>query len=348
MALIPLADARAKAARLTAQRIDGVDPAAARAKARSDAAALRSRVVKARVRFAQVFEEYIRDNGRAWSSPKHAENWRAQMHKHALPTLEGMPVSAITVDDILAVLRPIWFSVPETAGRIRMRLERVLDYARVRGHREGDNPARWRGNLEHILPAQGKIARVQHFAAIAWRALPAFDAELRGMDLVTARALRFIILTACRTMDALGSTWSEIDRDERTWTIPPERMKSRRAHRVPLSDPALSILDQLAILGTEPFRPIFPNRGGGFYSNVALLALLRRLGKDSITVHGMRSTFRDWVSERTDYRAEIAEAALAHVVSDAVIAAYSRTDFFEKRRALMRDWAVFVTSGASL
>jgi integrase len=343
MRSLTLADARARAARITAQRLDGIDPREARQSAKAARRASVKTAKKEAVTFGEIFERYLADHRAAWSSDKHAANWRAQLTKHALPRLERMPVSKIDVDVVVRILRPIWTTIPETAGRIRLRLEKVLDYAKVHGHRSGDNPARLAGNLALILPSHARIARVEHFAAMPWREIPIFYAHLAAMEPVTAKALQLIILTAIRTSDALNAPWSEIDFEQAVWAIPAARMKARRAHRVPLSAPALVILRALEALGSAPGAPIFPNPGGKFYSNVAILALLRRMGRRDVTVHGFRSSFRDWMSEATDFRPEIAEAALAHAVPDATVAAYARSDFFDRRRALMDQWAAFVT-----
>ncbi|OYV67631.1 MAG: integrase, partial [Acidiphilium sp. 21-66-27] len=246
-------------------------------------------------------------------------------------------------DLVVKALKPIWTDKPETASRLRGRIESILDYATTKGWRQGDNPARWKGLLENVLPAKGRIARVAHHPALKWRDLPPFMAELAQQEGVAARALAFTILTASRSGETIGATWSEIDLAAKIWTIPEWRLKKRQGdHRVPLTDPVLAILAAMrAATGTPaPAAFVFPGgkRGTGL-SNMAMLILLRRMGRENITTHGFRSTFRDWAAEATDYRHEVVEAALSHTVSDKVVAAYRRTDFFDRRRDLMTDWA---------
>ena len=234
---------------------------------------------------------------------------------------------------VMKAVEPIWTVKPETAGRVRGRIESVLDWATARGHRTGDNPARWRGHLESLLPARNKVRRVEHHAALPYGEVGAFMAELREQKGLAARALEFAILTAARTGEVLGATWAEIDLEAHTWTVPAERMKAGREHKVPLSAPALAILKAIPKTGSDDrvFR----------LSNMALLMTLRRMERGELTTHGFRSTFRDWAAERTGFPAEVAEMALAHVVGDKVEAAYRRGDLFEKRRQLAEAWAKF-------
>jgi integrase len=248
-----------------------------------------------------------------------------------------LPVADVDTDLVMRVLEPIWTSKPETAGRVRGRIESILDWASTRGYRSGENPARWRGHIDHLLPKRSKVRRVRHHPALPYSQIHDFVARLRDMDSVAARALEFTILTAARTGEVLGARWDEIDLDNRLWTIPAERMKNGRQHRVPLSKPAVAILEgirsnrrnDLVFPGNRPKRPL---------SNMALTMLLRRSGHQDITVHGFRSTFRDWAAECTAFPREVAEMALAHTVSDSVEAAYRRGDLFEKRRGLMEAW----------
>jgi integrase len=244
---------------------------------------------------------------------------------------------AIDTKLLLKVLEPIWTAKPETASRLRGRLEAILDWAKVRGHREGENPARWRGHLDKLLPARSKVRRVEHHAAMPYAALPAFLENLRGQEGIAARALEFTILTAARTGEVIGATWAEISFAEKVWTVPAARMKAHREHRVPLGERALAILkemhtsdDGFVFSGGRPGKPLSPT---------ALILVLRRMGYGDITTHGMRSAFRDWCAEHTNFPSEVAEMALAHTVSDKVEAAYRRGDLFDKRRKLMEVWA---------
>jgi len=240
---------------------------------------------------------------------------------------------------VLKALEPIWTAKPETATRVRSRIERVLDWARVRGHRTGDNPARWRGHLDKLLPMLGKKKRVKHHPALPFRDAGQFMAKLRKQDGMAARALELLILTASRTNEVISARWREFDLQRSVWTIPADRMKAHREHRVPLSAAVIRLLRSLPRIHEEPF--LFPGAPGKHMSNMALLELLRRMGRDDITVHGFRSTFRDWAAECTNFSREVCEMALAHTVSDEIEAAYRRGDLFEKRRRLMGEWAKF-------
>ena len=245
----------------------------------------------------------------------------------------------ISTNDVLEVLKPIWQDKPETASRLRGRIEKVLDAAKVKGLRSGENPARWRGHLDHLLPKPKKLARGHH-PALPFDDVPAFLADLRTRTSVAARALEFTILTAARSGETLGVRWDEIDLEKKLWAVPKARMKGHREHRVPLSGPALAILRSLEPLRTSDF--VFPGqRRGKPLSNMAMEMLLRRMKRDMISVHGFRSSFRDWASERTPTPHEVCEMALAHVISNKAEAAYRRGDLFEKRRALMDAWAAF-------
>jgi integrase len=245
------------------------------------------------------------------------------------------------------VLEPIWSAKPETASRLRGRIESVLDFAKVRGYRDGENPARWRGHLDKLLPARSKVHKVEHHAALSHEELSTFLMALRQREAVAARALEFLILTAARTGEVIGARWSEIDLTNKVWTIPAARMKAHREHRVPLSIRALAILDELQLdhAGAVDDSFVFsgPERGQPL-SNMAFLMLLRRMGRGDLTAHGFRATFKTWASERTSFQNEIVEAALAHIIGDKVEQAYRRGDLFEKRRRLMQQWATFCTT----
>ena len=245
---------------------------------------------------------------------------------------------------VLKVLEPIWAKKPETASRVRQRIENVLDFAKVRGYREEENPARWRGHLDKLLPARSRVRQVRHLAALPYYDLPLFIANLRRRDAFAARGLEFLILTAARTGEVIGARWSEIDLLDKTWTVPGNRMKAHREHRVPLSARGLAILQdmQTARQSDGGNAYVFPGpRAGKPLSNMAFLMLLRRMELDDLTVHGFRATFKTWASERTSFQNEIVEAALAHVIGDKVEQAYRRGDMFEKRRRLMQQWATF-------
>ncbi|MBL8454248.1 MAG: site-specific integrase, partial [Zoogloea sp.] len=247
-------------------------------------------------------------------------------------------VGDVALPHVLKILEPIWTSKTETASRLRGRIESVLDWATVRGYRTGDNPARWKGHLDKILPAPGKVSKVEHHEAVAVEAIGAFLHALRRKEGMAARALEFLIFTATRSGEVRGATWSEIDLEGRTWTIPPERMKGKKEHRVPLSDQALSLLAGLPrFAGTDL---VFPSPRNKVMSDMTLTALMRRMKREEVP-HGFRSTFRDWAAERTNYPREVAEMALAHIIGDKVEAAYRRGDLFEKRARMMAEWASF-------
>jgi len=342
---VSLAEARAEA--LEARKLvrKGIDPIehkkAQRAQKRLEAA-------KA-ISFKQSADRYVEANRAAWRNAKHADQWFAtfnetrrgrRVYPAATALINDLPVRSIDTGLVLKVLEPIWSTTTETASRIRGRIELVLDWAKVRGYREGENPARWRGHLDKILPARAKVQRVAHHAAIPYIDMPAFMAELRAKPGLPARALEFTILTAARTGEVIGATWREIDSEARLWVIPAPRMKAGAEHRVPLCDRALAILEGLPREGEY----VFPGaRAGKPLSNTALWELMRAM-RPGATVHGMRSAFRDWAAETTAYPTELCEIALAHAVSDKTEAAYRRGDQMEKRRRFMADWADYCAS----
>ena len=343
VALMSLAEARMRAIECRRLLLDGIDPIEHRQTLRE------AKTVRGKT-FATCAEAYIEAHQAGWSNAKHAGQWRATLATYAYPVFAETPVGAIDLDLVVKALKPIWTDKPETASRLRGRIESILDYATTQGWRQGDNPARWKGFLENLLPAKGRIARVAHHPALKWRDLPSFMAELAQQEGVAARALAFTILTASRSGETIGATWSEIDLAAKIWTIPEWRLKKRQGdHRVPLTDPVLAILAAMrAAAGTPaPAAFVFPGgKTGTGLSNMAMLILLRRMGRDDITTHGFRSTFRDWAAEATDYRHEVVEAALSHTVSDKVVAAYRRTDFFDRRQDLMADWARYALASA--
>jgi integrase len=287
--------------------------------------------------FRQCAEAYISAHQAGWSNPKHAAQWPATLSAYAYSIFGGLPVQAVDVALVMRAIEPIWTEKPETASRIRGRIENVLDWATARGYRTAENPARWRGHLENLLPKKSKVRRVEHVAAMPHAELPAFMAELRQQERIEAQALQFTILTGARTGEAIGANWSEIDLAARLWVIPAGRMKMRREHRKPLSEPAAAILGALREVRQSEF--VFPGqRVGRPLSNTAMWHLLKRMRHDNLTVHGFRSTFSDWCSECTNFAAEVREMALAHIVSDKVEAAYRRGDLFQKRRQLAEAW----------
>ena len=331
---VGLADARRLAADCRRMLVEGIDPIDQRRERQAAASATAARTLS----FQAAGERYIAAHQAGWRNPKHAAQWPASLARYAYPTLGKLPVAAIDTAAVLGVLEPIWTAKPETASRVRGRIESVLDWSTARGFRSGDNPARWRGHLDHLLPARAKVRAVEHHAALPWRELPAFMVELRRQDGIAARAVEFVILTAARTGEALGSTWAEFDLDNAVWTVPPERMKAGREHRVALSGDAVALLQALPREHGNPFVFI-GSRAGHPLSNMAGLMLLRRMGRADLTVHGFRSTFRDWAGETSGHAREVVEHALAHRLKDRVEAAYQRGDLIQKRRRLMEDWS---------
>jgi integrase len=334
-----LSEARAKALEARKLRREGIDPIEHRKAAR---AAARLNAAKA-ITFRECGARYIASHRKGWRTKKHAELWTNTLATYAEPVLGGLPVQGIDTGLVMKVLEPIWAKKPETAGRVRQRIESVLDWARVHGYREGENPARWRGHLDKLLPAQAKVARVEHHAALPYCEVGSFMASVRKQEGIGARALEFAILTAGRTGEILGARWDELDLDTKTWTIPAGRMKGEREHRVPLSSPAIAIVEALRAIRSSNY--VFPGgRTGKPLSNMAMLVMLRRMKWSGVTVHGFRSTFRDWAAEQTAYPNEVVEMALAHSVGNKVEAAYRRGDLFEKRRRLMDEWARYCAS----
>jgi integrase len=289
------------------------------------------------VTFDQCATAYIEAHRSSWRNAKHAAQWEATLKTYASPLIGSLPVAAVDTAQVVRVLRPIWGTKTETASRLRGRIESVLGWATTSGYRAGDNPARWRGHLENLLAAPTKIAKVKHHAALPWQELPALMSELRDRDGIAARALEFLILTASRSGEVRLARWDEIS--DGLWTIPADRMKAGREHRVPLSEPVLALLKELPRMDDY----IFPGaRYESPLSDMSLTAVLRRMERDDITVHGFRSTFRMWTAEGTSYPREVCEHALAHSLPDKIEAAYQRSDLFDKRTALMRDWADFI------
>ena len=336
---ISLAEARAKARACRQQVLDGIDPIEAR---RAGKLTERAAAAKAAMTFQQAAEAYVEAHRAGWKNVKHADQWANTLRDYAYPTIGALPVSAVDTGLVVQLLEPIWREKTETASRVRGRVESVLDWATVRGHRSGDNPARWRGHLDKLLPKPTKVAKVRNHPALPYVEVGAFMKVLRAEKGIAARALEFIILTAARTSEVIGGKWSEVDRGAKAWTVSAERMKAGREHRVPLSAAALRVLRQMRELGGKPGDYVFPGaKSDKPMSNMACLKLLERMGRASITVHGFRSTFRDWAAETTNYSREVAEMALAHTIKDATEAAYRRGDLFDKRARLMEAWATY-------
>jgi integrase len=291
--------------------------------------------------FRQAALDYIDTQKAAWRNAKHRAQWTSTLETYAFPVFGKVSVQSVDTVLVLKALEPIWAVKPETASRVRGRVEVILDWAKVRGFREGENPARWRGHLAMILPPRSKVRKVVHHASLPYQEIGAFVAELGSRESIAARALEFTILTAARTGEVLGARWSEIDIDARTWTVPEGRMKAGRQHRVSLSDAAIGVLNHIRQHRRDDDL-LFPGlKRGKPLSNMALLAALRRMKRDDLTTHGFRATFKTWAAERTNFAREVVEAALAHVNGDKVEAAYQRGDLFDKRQKLMDSWAEF-------
>jgi integrase len=336
---VSLAEAREKALACRKLRLDDIDPIAAR---REKRIAAKVEAAKA-ITFRDAAEKFIDAHKAGWRNPRHALQWPATLEAYVYPVFGSLPVSAIDTALVMKALEPVWKTRPETASRVRGRIESVLDWASAREYRRGDNPARWRGHLENLLPKRSKVRRVEHLAALPYQQMAAFMAALRQEGGIDARALEFAILTAARTGDVIGARWDEFDLDERLWIIPGERMKAGKEHRVPLSDAAMSILEGMQAIRSGDY--VFPGaRRKGPLIEKAMLLVLRRMGHADLTVHGFRSSFRDWAAERTAFPAEVAEMALAHTVANRVEAAYRRGDMFQKRRQLADAWAAFCGS----
>ncbi|MBV9548801.1 MAG: integrase arm-type DNA-binding domain-containing protein [Alphaproteobacteria bacterium] len=338
VSLFGLQEARAKALDARRQRHEGVDPIEARKAARQRAHLEAAMAVT----FKECAEKYIEAHKAGWKSAKHASQWPSTLKTYAYPVIGSLPVQTIDTALVTKVIEPIWSEKPETASRLRGRIESVLDWAKARGFRVGENPARWRGHMDHLLPARRKVRAIEHHAALPYLELGNFISLLRQQEGTAARALEFAILTGARTGEIIGATWAEMDLAQKVWTIPAARMKAGKEHRVPLSARALEILKGQKQDILLPSSFVFQGRKAGTaLSNMAFLMLLRRMKRDDLTAHGFRSTFRDWAAERTSYPGDMAEMALAHTVSNKVEAAYRRGDMFDKRRRMMDEWAKF-------
>ena len=337
---ISLSDARDLASALRLKVKAGIDPLDERQREASEALASAQAAQIAGITFKAVAEAYIGANESSWRNDKHRQQWRNTLASYVYPVMGELPVADISTAHVLTILEPIWQDKPETAARIRGRIETVLDAAKARGYREGENPARWRGHIAQILPPRSRLTRGHH-KAMPYEAVPAFMAKLREREAMAALALELVILTATRTSEVLGATWAEVDVDKAIWTVPASRMKAGKEHRIPLSPRAVEILEAVKPLDKAS---LFPADKGGKLSTMAMSMLLRRMKLDC-TVHGFRSGFRDWAAECTGYAHEVCEMALAHVIGNKSEAAYRRGDMFEKRRRLMADWATYCASG---
>jgi integrase len=335
--IVPLALARERARQARQTLASGADPILVRQQQRN---ALRASQARA-LTFSEACSQFIDAKAPEWRNEKHRQQWTNSLAMHAEPVLGSLHVGDITQAHVLRVLEPIWVTKTETASRLRGRIEQVLDWARVRGFREGDNPARWRGHLDKLLANPSRIVTVEHHPAVPIDQVPAFTAELRAREGLGARALEMVLLTAARSGEVRGATWSEIDLDAALWVIPARRMKGNREHRVPLSAPVLALLKALPRF--EGCDLLFASRGEKPLSDMTLTAVMRRMNVDAVP-HGLRSSFRDWISERTNFPPEMAEMALAHRIADQTEAAYRRGDMLAKRAAMMTAWAEFCGS----
>jgi integrase len=341
--VIGLKQAREQAREYCTLRLRGIDPKQHRDDQRAAAAAASIKSIT----FEAATHGYVSAHRDEWRSQQHAQEWPRSLAKHVFPTFGALPVASIDTPLVVKALSNVWQSAPETGARLRGRIEAILDWATVSGYRSGDNPARWNGHLEYLLAAPRK-RRVEHLAAMPWREVPKFMEGLRAIDGVAARALEFLILTAARSGEIFGAVWPEIDVDAKTWIIPPDRTKSGREHRVPLSPRCMQILKEVR---AHQGQHVFPSIKGGLGES-ALRKLLASLDHSNITVHGFRSSFRDWAGESTNFPREVCEAALAHATGDRLEQAYRRGDALEKRRKLMESWAAFlakpIAAGASV
>ena len=345
----PAVDARAAAAELGRMVREGIDPIEERNRREQEANDAAKQAEAGTVLFRQVAADYIASHRAGWRNAKHADQWANTLATYAEPVIGDLAPADVTTEHLLTILSPIWTTKPETASRVRSRIELVLSYAKAKKLRDGENPAMWRGHLDALLPKPSRVKKVRHHPALPYAQMSEFMLALRNVQGLGARALEFVILNAARSGEVRLAEWREIDLDAATWTIPADRMKARRAHRVPLSQAALRLLESLPRLdGTDL---LFPGmREQRPMSDMALTAVIRRMNEDrprwidpksnaQAVPHGFRSTFRDWCAEQTHFPAEMAEIALAHTVGDKVEAAYRRGDMFEKRRAMMQAWA---------
>jgi len=331
---VSLAEARDAALACRKLVRDGVDPIEARKAAKNklhlDEASL--------ITFKECADAYIRAHRPGWRNAKHAAQWETTLETYAHPKIGHIAVKDIDTNHVMSILDPIWLTKNETASRVRGRIESILDWASSRKYREGDNSATWKGNLKNLLPARSKVAKPKHHAALPYQEVGSFVSDLRQQEGTAARGLELLVLTALRTGEVIGATWDEIKLEDKVWEIPGERMKMGQSHRVPLSPPAIGLLKGMQ-KNAEGIFVVPGARSGRPLSSMAFLQLLKRMGRNDLTAHGFRSTFRDWSAEKTTFPREVAEMALAHTIGDKVEAAYRRGDLFDKRRKLMDAWA---------
>lgn len=353
---VSLGEARAKGREIRDKLAQGIDPVAERQAVRAAHIAAQAK----RLTFREAAEQYHAAKEKEFSSAKHRKDWLASLKRYAFIHVGNVPVSDIELPHVLKALEPIWESRTETATRVRQRMESVLAWAAVRGYRQGDNPARWQGNLDAVLAKPAKVKGKRHFPALPWQRVPEFLADLRTRDGMGARALEFAILTASRSGEIRGATWDEIDLAAKVWTVAPERMKTRKPHRVPLPPAAVALLEALPRMEGQPL--VFPAVRGGKISDVTILATVKRMNASRekeggeqytdptdgrpVVPHGFRSAFKDWARNRSSYPDEVSELALAHVNSDATRAAYARDELLPQRAKLMRSWADYCAEPA--
>jgi integrase len=348
---ITLAQARELASNARSLVAQGIDPLEARHQATKLEVARRAAEKARSVTFEEAAAAYLEAQSTGWRSAKHGQQWVNTLKTYAYPLIGFRTVQELDADAVEAVLRPIWTRIPETASRLRGRIEVILDFAKSKGWREGENPARWQESMKHRLPSVSRLARTAHHPALPWDRIPDFIMALKQRSGMSGLALQFCIFTAARSGEVRGATWSEIDFERGIWTIPGSRMKTKREHRVPISNAALAVLTEALPFCREHQNLIFTNARGTALSDMALSMLVRRMNEEAeypkwvsqdgrlAVVHGFRSTFRDWCEEATSTPHAVSEAALAHVVADKVEAAYRRTDLFEARKVLMQKWA---------
>jgi integrase len=331
---VPLAHAKEKARKARNDIAQGIDPIAQRRAATSQ---LRSQQAAEKT-FEQAAEGFLKGHGDTWRNPKHRAQWVSTLQTYAYPFMGKLLVRDVGQEHVLAALEPIWRTKNETASRLRGRIENVLDWAAARKYRSGENPARWKGHLDMLLPASSKIKKVEHHRAVPIDGIGLLMTNLKKREGTAARALEFTILTASRSGEVRGAAWAEIDLNAAVWTVPAERMKAGKEHRVPLTKSAIRIL--LAQPRSDESGLVFRASRGGQLSDMAMTSVMRRMEVDAVP-HGFRSTFRDWARERTNYPRDLAEQALAHSLDNKVEAAYRRGDALEKRRAMMQAWEDF-------
>ena len=332
---IGVADARQKAREARLKIEQGVDPILLRKQAKSELMALQATDKT----FEQAAGEYIKIHAESWSNDKHRKQWERTLTAYAFPVVGKLSLRHIRQEHILKILEPIWTTKTETATRVRGRMESILDWAKVKGLRSGENPAAWKGHLDHMLPAPTRLKKVEHLTAVPVREMPDFMIKLRQAAGTAAQALEFLILTAARSGEVRGITWEEVSLDDALWIVPAERMKMKKEHRVPLSNRAVDILKSQPRIDGNPL--VFPAPRGSQMSDATMSAVLKRMNVDA-TVHGFRSSFRDWCGDYTNYPRDLAEQCLAHGADDPVEAAYRRGDALERRREIMNEWSKFI------